>query len=111
MQARFGRGRVVLCQMDVTSRYAADPVSTLLVNNLIRALARRGDAPERWQVVAAADAAKGQGLRLERKRWFAGRVSGHPLLAGLSDGDLFLKQWQRMISRMMRRPPLGKISY
>ena len=96
MQARIGRGRVVLCQVDVTSRYAADPVSTLLANNLVRALARRADAPERWQVVAAADAAKAKGLRLARKRWFAGRVSGHPLLAGLSDGDLFLKQWREL---------------
>ncbi len=28
LEARFGGGRVVLCQMDVTSRYGADPVST-----------------------------------------------------------------------------------
>lgn len=35
MEARLGRGRIVFCQVDVTSRYGTDPVSTLLVHNLL----------------------------------------------------------------------------
>ncbi len=36
LELRKGRGRVLLCQMDVTSRYGSDPVATRLVNNLLR---------------------------------------------------------------------------
>lgn len=35
LEARFGRGRVVLCQVDVTPRYGVDPVSTQIVDNLL----------------------------------------------------------------------------
>ncbi|MCM8808130.1 MAG: hypothetical protein NC926_09390 [Candidatus Omnitrophica bacterium] len=31
----IGRGRIIFCQVDVTNRYGIDPVSTLLVNNLL----------------------------------------------------------------------------
>lgn len=36
LEARFGKGSVTLCQVDVTERYGADPVSTSLVDNLLR---------------------------------------------------------------------------
>jgi hypothetical protein len=36
--ACFGQGRVTLCQVDVTSRYGVDPVSTQLVDNLLGGL-------------------------------------------------------------------------
>ncbi len=39
LEARLGRGRIVLCNVDVTPRYGVDPVSTRLVTNLIFALA------------------------------------------------------------------------
>ena len=43
---RIGKGRIVFCQLDVTSRYGADPVPTLLVNRLLAWLLRaRRDAP------------------------------------------------------------------
>ena len=38
MAAAAGRGRVVLCQVDVTSRYGVDPISTSLVDNVLRRL-------------------------------------------------------------------------
>jgi len=36
LEARVGRGLVLLCNMDVTLRYGRDPVSTRLVHNLFR---------------------------------------------------------------------------
>ena len=47
MEARVGRGRICLCQVDVTSRYGTDPVSTQLVNNLLCELSRRDGPPAR----------------------------------------------------------------
>lgn len=44
LEGRFGAGRVVLCQMDVTSRYGTDPVSTRLMGNLLKSLSARGTA-------------------------------------------------------------------
>jgi hypothetical protein len=44
MEAKAGRGRIVLCQVDVTSRCGVDPVSTQLVSNLLAELSQRGDA-------------------------------------------------------------------
>ena len=41
LAARLGRGRVVLCQVDVTARAAADPVSRRLVDNLLRELRKK----------------------------------------------------------------------
>ena len=42
LEAQIGQGRIVLCQVDVTSRYGANPVSTTLVNNLLAALTEPG---------------------------------------------------------------------
>ena len=36
-----GKGRLLLCQADVTSRYGTDPVATVLVNNLLAYAARK----------------------------------------------------------------------
>lgn len=47
LEAHWGGGRMLLCQVDVTSRYGADPVSTQLVNQTLSWLGRRGDAPRR----------------------------------------------------------------
>jgi hypothetical protein len=44
LEGRFGAGRVALCQVDVTSRYGTDPVSTRLVGNLLASLSTRGTA-------------------------------------------------------------------
>ena len=58
LEARLGRGRIVLCQVDVTNRYGADPVSTTLVRNLLRTLSvRRQTAPP--TCAAAGQAAAG----------------------------------------------------
>lgn len=46
MEARLGNGRVVVCQLDVTSRCGADPVATRLVQNLVVELARTVEAGE-----------------------------------------------------------------
>jgi len=93
MEARIGKGRVVLCQVDVTSRYGADPVSTRLVNNLLRYLTQPTVEPEQYHLLDVAQAIESEGLVLASKRFFKGKVGEHPLLAGLSDGDLYLKQW------------------
>ena len=116
LEARIGKGRVVLCQVDVTSRYGTDPVSTRLLSNLLTTLSRRGREPLRQAIYVAEE---GQAKELERAaregatvvlrpgsplaaefgldtkstRLFIGRVGDHPLLTGLSDGDLYLKQW------------------
>ncbi|MEI6501091.1 MAG: hypothetical protein WCP21_08695, partial [Armatimonadota bacterium] len=37
LEAHCGKGSVTLCQVDVTPRYGRDPVSTRLVDNLLRA--------------------------------------------------------------------------
>ena len=43
LEGRAGKGRIVLCQVDVTPRYGTDPVSTQLVDNALRSLTVRGD--------------------------------------------------------------------
>jgi len=132
----------------VTPRYGTDPVSTTLVNNLLRTLTQRGTeastpcssvgesargflatfgvaaaplgpedrgaifvgsealdetqtrdlrraAEEGATVVLLPKAASGPafGLRLREERLFIGRLVPSPLLSGLSDGDVYLKQW------------------
>ena len=42
LDASIGKARVVLCQMDVTSRYGRDPASTRLVDNLLDEVSRTG---------------------------------------------------------------------
>jgi beta-galactosidase len=150
LEARFGQGSVTLCQVDVTPRYGTDPVSTALVDNLVRVLSqpertatlacsyvgtsarsfltRFGIAASAFgpetatgvivvgtEAIAAAPAraleqaaragatvvllpqtAAGAtfGLRQREERLFAGRMTGaDPLLAGVHDGDLYLKAW------------------
>ena len=39
MESAAGKGRIMFCQVDVTDRYGTDPVSTLLVNNIISYMA------------------------------------------------------------------------
>ncbi len=39
LELRAGKGRAVLCQVDVTSRYGVDPAATLLADNLVGYLA------------------------------------------------------------------------
>lgn len=137
LEARYGRGTVTLCQVDVTERYGTDPVSTALVANLLRSpttpatlqcsyvgeaakvfLAPFGIAPEPYAAgagglvfvgageAAPEDAARAgatvvllpgataAGLRLTDQRWFIARLKSDPLLAGLNDGDLYLKSWK-----------------
>ena len=45
LEARRGKGSVTLCQVDVTERYGTDPVSTALVDNLLRAPADAAGPP------------------------------------------------------------------
>jgi len=57
LEQRIGRGRIVLCQLDVTSRLGIDPVSTHLVGTLLGELARRGQQPQ-WPCVCVGRAAE-----------------------------------------------------
>ena len=93
LAARFGRGRVVLCQVDVTPRYGADPVSTRLVNNLLAHLTSAADAPTTGRLIPVQTAVQQYGLKLAPARFFKGTLTDHPLLAGLHDGDVYMKQW------------------
>jgi hypothetical protein len=45
LEQRIGRGRIVLCQLDVTARVAVDPVATHLVGTLLTELSHRGQQP------------------------------------------------------------------
>jgi hypothetical protein len=36
------------------------------------------------------------GLRRETTKLFGGRITSHPLLAGLHDGDIYLKAWTEL---------------
>ena len=45
LEGRAGKGRIVLCQVDVTPRYGSDPVSTRLIDNALQSLAVRGARP------------------------------------------------------------------
>ena len=150
LQARLVKGSVTLCQVDVTPRYAADPVPTRPVDNMLRELSRPGEAQLRCSYVGASarefvkrfglaperftpdssgivlvgaepvDAATAStieraaqrgatvvllpgavlpgafGLKLQDARLFIGRMTGSPLLAGMNDGDLYLKAWQTL---------------
>ena len=44
LEARSGRGRLLLCMADVTSRYGIDPAATLLADNLLREFAKTPSA-------------------------------------------------------------------
>ncbi|MBI2300620.1 MAG: hypothetical protein HYU66_17060, partial [Armatimonadetes bacterium] len=143
LEARYGKGLVTLCQVDVTPRCGTDPVATRLVANLLgqrvvpaqapcsfvgasaaEFLAPFGLAPAPFQpgaqgvvfvgketpgetvtaqleqaarggaTVVLLPRAAGFGLRLADQRWFIGRLKRDPLLAGLNDGDLYLKSWK-----------------
>lgn len=45
LEAQFGKGQVTLCQVDVTPRYGIDPVSTRLVDALLRLAAPTPQVP------------------------------------------------------------------
>ncbi len=62
LEARWGRGRVVLCQLDVTSRFGTDPVSRRLIANLLGDLTRRSEAAP-VSCVATDDAAAASAAR------------------------------------------------
>jgi hypothetical protein len=94
LTARFGKGRVVLCQVDVTPRYGSDPVSTRLVNNLLAHLTSPAEPAAGGRLISVATGVEQYGLELASARFFKGTLTDHPLLAGLQDGDLYLKQWQ-----------------
>jgi beta-galactosidase len=151
LEAAIDRGRVVLCQVDVTPRYGADPVATRLVDNLLRELAVRGTQPllpctctgpsarawvrpfgiepeafqagrkslivvgterladaEKKSLLAAVEQgatalllpgsrlAADAGLSTTPRRCFLARPGSDPLLAGVSDADLFLKAWTEL---------------
>jgi hypothetical protein len=151
LEAAIDRGRVVLCQVDVTPRYGTDPVATRLVDNILRELAVRGTEPllpcactgpsaRAWvrpfgvepatfdghakslivvgtEPLAGAEkksllAAVAQGATAlllpgsllaadvgestTPRRCFLARPGGDPLLAGVSDADLYLKAWTEL---------------
>jgi beta-galactosidase len=151
LEGHCGSGRILLCQVDVTSRYGADPVSTRLVDQSLVWLGHRGAAsglrcacvgesakqfvrqfgviagaldgkPDQIIVVgkesvppetaAAIEAAvRGGatalllpespldarfGLKSAPERLFIGRLGNDPLLAGLNEGDLYLKAWTEL---------------
>ncbi|NUP99530.1 MAG: hypothetical protein HUU35_06715, partial [Armatimonadetes bacterium] len=54
LEGRFGRGRVTLCQVDVSARYGQDPVATALADNLLAALSQPGPAAHAVAVSEAA---------------------------------------------------------
>lgn len=41
VELQVGRGRALLCQLDVTNRYGTDPVATLVVNRMLEELTRK----------------------------------------------------------------------
>ena len=52
LEARLGRGSILLCQVDVTSRYGMDPVATRLVTNALAAHGKRGSRHQsKWACV------------------------------------------------------------
>ncbi len=51
VEAFEGRGTVVFCQLDVTSRYGSDPAATRIVDNLLRYLARPAPAAKAVAVI------------------------------------------------------------
>ena len=57
LEGRIGLGRVVLCQIDVTSRQDADPVSRTLVSNMLRELSTPSDTPRTPVLCMGEDAA------------------------------------------------------
>jgi len=44
-ELELGRGRILLCQLDVTNRYGRDPVATLVVNRLLEYAGTREPKP------------------------------------------------------------------
>lgn len=147
LEGWVGKGRIVLCQVDVTSRYGVDPVSTQLADNALRSLIVRGARPmldcacvgqsardlaqrfgiepveekkdcpvlivgteplaaeQTRSLLATAERgatvlllpgsplASAAGLTLAPRKFFLGRPGDDPLLAGVSDTDLYLKAW------------------
>lgn len=68
-ELRVGSGRMVLCQLDVTSKFGFDPIATRVFRNLLAYAAKRPEAPVRAAALcgdAAASALDAVGLRYDR---------------------------------------------
>jgi len=94
LEAAGGRGRLLFCQIDVTNRYGVDPVSTILVNNMLRYMT----------TAAPPDPAIGKPIDLVREGWedyeadvkeekdlFMADKPDGPISWGISAADLYFQ--------------------
>jgi len=68
-EVRVGKGRMVLCQLEVTAKFGEDPVATVLVRNMLADASRRPEPPAPTGVAcgdATAVKLSAIGLRYER---------------------------------------------
>ena len=63
LECRRGAGRILYCQLDITNRYASDPVATLLVTRMLETYSARSEDTGKAQLVSA-----GEGRSLEYAR-------------------------------------------
>jgi len=103
LEAARGNGLILFCQVDVTNRAGTDPVSTRLARNLISYLC----TPQRGP--AAAVSLEDLLRRHPPRASFEGYVSRVPAVAGLHDGETFLRARLRLPAFDSKSPtPLFK---
>jgi len=90
LEVAIGKGRIMLCQFDITTRYGIDPAATRLFDNIIAYLATaeapNPDAPD--VAVVGADHADVTGTG----RVFRGALPEGEHRWGISQGELFFRE-------------------
>ncbi len=85
LESCIGRGRILFCQLDVTSRYGEDPTATKMVDNIIRYMAEV-EMPD--STLTEINYEKGrdifEGYRMRKPK---GKLGW-----GLNDGDFYFRQ-------------------
>ncbi|MDD4061330.1 MAG: hypothetical protein PHW08_11620, partial [Kiritimatiellae bacterium] len=91
LEVTRGRGRILFCTMDVTSRYGKDPAATRLVDNLFRYITSVGDPDPVRNHIAKASAESDRGVELRKNVFRAAKPEGRHGW-GITRGELFFRE-------------------
>ena len=90
LETSRGQGLLLFCQVDVTNRVGRDPVSTRLVRNLVRYLAKSSARPPASRTLSQLTEAH------PPRASFEGYLSDVPALPGIHAGDVFFREKLRL---------------
>jgi len=115
LEAAAGTGRMMFCQVDVTNRYGADPVSTRLVNNLLTYMTHA--APPDPSVPRPTDlvreGAEDYAVTMKTEKVFMVDKPAGPLSWGISAADLYFEGFVNLPALVVpegRRQAYGRLN-